>query len=209
MGDGGKSGPPKSPPGNAEIFLAFRETTQTTAVRTPRFGLKEEFGLPLATNGNDAETAVKPKETQRLSSRKNRRRRAENLSGTLFGRYVRRFFVDRTTAFNESATRGVQAFLPLAAQIVSSRRNVRALRRIVRKFAPTRRASSRASEIASADVGVNARTGATSAASVHSSSFLRLRRVGRFCAARRFSKSESIFCVLLNASYSATAFSSA
>ena len=137
MGDGGKSGPPKSPPGNAEIFLAFRETTQTTAVRTPRFGLKEEFGLPLATNGNDAETAVKPKETQRLSSRKNRRRRAENLSGTLFGRYVRRFFVDRTTAFNESATRGVQAFLPLAAQIVSSRRNVRALRRIVRKFAPT------------------------------------------------------------------------
>lgn len=105
--DGGKSGPPKSPPGNAEIFLAFRETTQTTAVRTLRFSLKEESGLPLATNGNDAndggsdaafrpqrrvrtsacgerKRTVKPKETQRLSSKKNRRRRGENRSGTLF-----------------------------------------------------------------------------------------------------------------------------
>jgi hypothetical protein len=57
---------------------------ETAAVRTLRFGLKEKSGFPLATNGNNAETAVKPKETQRLSSKKNRRRRDENLSGTLF-----------------------------------------------------------------------------------------------------------------------------
>jgi len=61
IGDGGKSGPPKSPPGNAEIFLDFsRNDAETaTAVRTLRFGLKEESGLPLATNENNAQTAAR------------------------------------------------------------------------------------------------------------------------------------------------------
>ena len=77
FGDGGKSGPPKSPPGNAEIFLAFRETTQTTAVRTPRFGLKEESGLPLATNGNTggSDAAFRPQRRVRTSACNERKHR--------------------------------------------------------------------------------------------------------------------------------------
>jgi hypothetical protein len=39
---------------SSDFRLQRTETTQTTAVRTPRFGLKEESGLPLATNGNGA-----------------------------------------------------------------------------------------------------------------------------------------------------------
>jgi hypothetical protein len=35
------------------------QRTETPAVRTPRFGLKEETGLPLATNENNAQTAAR------------------------------------------------------------------------------------------------------------------------------------------------------
>ena len=37
IGDGGKSGPPKSPPGNAEIFWGFSRNDAETAARFGRF----------------------------------------------------------------------------------------------------------------------------------------------------------------------------
>jgi hypothetical protein len=65
---------------SSDFRLQRTETTQTTAVRTLRFGLKEKSGLPLATNGNDAndggsDAAFRPQRRVRTSACDERKRR--------------------------------------------------------------------------------------------------------------------------------------